>query len=325
MSSCVAQVLCIFAAEYGDFLSPVCQNSDLIVDLIKDSQVSPVQKYVEGICESQKDLEESFDWLINVTQEKFRARPSGQERKEASVPEWVNGGDEASKIIDIFTKLKFISEKPPKKSHYPCGAIFGSTAPNMEKRIGYFVDLVNGGEDIDKVFLLVGTRLVDSGKYYDGSQEYLDSVAKKFAIKPSEISEEHLAMEVYERLCLSNLKCQKIDYQLVYSSKDAGRATTLDTLIEFSKYFKSCSATMYVSTAPFIMTQNEIVAKFAASDLKYNHVYETVGSSASVKEAPNKAKAAHYLLMSFAEALYSAKDRIKNVISRSNISMKDEL
>lgn len=325
MSSCVAQVLCIFAADYGDFLSPVCQDSNLIVDLIKDSQVPLVQKYVEGDCGSKKDLEESFDWLINVTQDKFRARPSGQERKEASIPEWIND-DEASKIIDVFTKLKFTSEKPPTKSHYPCGAIFGSTAPNMEKRIGYFVDLVNGGEEIDKVFLLVGTRLVDSGKYYDGSQEYLDSVARKFAIKPSEISEEHLAMEVYERLCLSNLKCQKIDYQVVYSNKEMGRATTLDTLIEFSKYFKSCDDTMYVSTAPFIMTQNEIVAKFVASDLKYNHAYETVGSSASVSEAPNKPKAAHYLLMSFAEALYSAKDRIKNVISSRKIpSMKDEL
>lgn len=319
MSSCVAQVLCVFAAEYGDFLSPMCQNPDLIVDLIKDSQVPIVEKYVEGDCKSDKDLAESLDWLIGATQDKFRARPQGQERKEAAVPEWISSDDEASKVIDNFTKLKFTSEKSPQKLHYTCSAVLGSTAPNMEKRIGYLVELVENEVGVDKIFLLTGTRLVDNNKYYDGPPEYLDSITKKFAIKPSEISERHLMMEIYGRLCFSRPKCQKIEFHLIYYPQSAGRVTTLDTLKGFSKDFKSCPETMYVSTAPFIITQNEIVAKFATSDLKYNHRYETVGSAASVSEAPSKPKAAHYLLMSFAEALYSAKDRIK-VLSLQKMS-----
>jgi hypothetical protein len=219
----------------------------------------------------------------------------------------------AQEIIDLATELNLLTENPPHQKHYDCAAILGSTAPNMEKRIEYFAANVNKWLKVQEVFLLTGERHIDPKKYNDGSDEHLKSVATKFVLDKSQISEHHLMQDVYDRLCLAQTSCKAIPYKMIYSQPTInGRAHTIDTLEDFAKNYintDKCKSIVFVSTAPFIQYQYEIIYKFM-KDKDYNLNYEVIGSSANPKEAPNLAKASHYILMAFAEALYASRDRI---------------
>jgi hypothetical protein len=79
----------------------------------------------------------------------------------------------------------------------------------------------------------------------------------------------------------------------------------------------------YISIAPFIVYQNEIIAKFAKDHFK--HEYETIGKSANINIDLPKIKIAHYIVMSFAEALYGARIRIKETLNLEEKFSKDDL
>lgn len=321
MSSCVQEVLCTFSEAYGDYLSPICEQPNLITDLLKIANNSIPEEYFLDNCPNQYALIEAEKMLIKVTQDQFRARSGDKERHESAVPEWINEAT-ASLIIDNFTKLNFISEKAPELQKYQCAALLGSTAPNMEDRLGFLVSLINNRDlEIDTLYLLTGTRSVDSSKYNDGPAEYIKAVEEKFNVDI--VTEKELIQDVYDRICRTDHKCSKIKLILVNAVKDVGRANTLDTLIAFKYYAKNCERVLYISIAPFIVYQNEVIAKFAKNH--FQHEYETIGKKANINIDLPKSKIAHYLVMSFAEALYGARTRIKESLNLENETQKDEL
>ena len=321
MGSCVQEVLCAFSEPYGDYLSTVCEQPNLITALLKIADNNIPEEYFLDDCPNQHTLIKAEKMLIEVTQDKFRARSGGKERHESEVPEWINETI-ALLIINNFTKLNFISEKAPELQKYPCAALLGSTAPNMEGRLGYLVSLINNRDlEIETLYLLTGTRSVDSSKYNDGSDEYIKAVKEKFSVDI--VTEKELIQDVYDRVCKVSPKCSEIKPVLVNAVKDKGRANTLDTLIEFKDSAKNCEKILYISIAPFIVYQNEIIAKFAKNH--FQHEYETIGKKANIDMGLPKTKIAHYLVMSFAEALYGAKSRIIESLNLENKPHKDEL
>lgn len=321
MGSCVQEVLCAFSEPYGDYLSPVCEQPNLITDLLKIADNNIPEEYFLDYCPNQHTLIEAEKMLIKVTQDQFRARSGDKERHESTAPEWINEAI-ASFIIDNFTKLNFISEKAPKLQKYPCAALLGSTAPNMEDRLGFLVSLINNRDlEIKTLYLLTGTRSVDSSKYRDGSAEYIEAVKEKFSVDV--VTEKELIQDVYDRICKADPKCSEIKLTLINAVKDVGRANTLDTLIAFKDYVKNCKRVLYISIAPFIVYQNEVIAKFAKNH--FQHEYETIGKKANITIDLPKVKIAHYLIMSFAEALYGARTRIKESLNLENEIQKDEL
>lgn len=321
MSSCVQEVLCAFSEAYGDYLSPICEQPNLITDLLKIADNNIPEEYFLDNCPNQYTLIEAEKMLIKVTQDQFRARSGDKERHESAAPQWINE-TVASLIIDNFTKLNFISEKAPELQKYQCAALLGSTTSNMEDRLGFLVSLINNRDlEIETLYLLTGTRSVDSSKYKDGPAEYIKAVEEKFNVDI--VTEKELIQDVYDRICRTDHKCSEIKLMLVNAVKDVGRANTLDTLIAFKDYAKNCERVLYISIAPFIASQNEVIAKFAKNHLQ--HEYETVGKKANIDIDLPKAKIAHYLVMSFAEALYGARTRIKESLNLKNKTHKDEL
>ncbi|MFQ3307665.1 MAG: hypothetical protein ACI8ZF_000928 [Candidatus Midichloriaceae bacterium] len=305
MPGCIVELFSVVHSIGGDILFPVPEEQSSMVDILEISLQGEgiPSKFVQEDCEY---LGEAHEWLIKTTQEKWRARNDGAERNEAAIPSWITDSN-AKYVIDIFKKLNFLSEKAPKLSLYQCAAILGATAPNMEQRMSYFAQLIDEDKiKVEKLFLLTGTRQVDYTKYYDGTDEYLESVREKFGV--ADLGERELMEDVYDRNCLTNDECAKVEKISVFAKKESGRATTVDTLLSFSKYFDDCKEILYISVAPFIITQNEIIAKFANEHKPHN--YETVGAKANLNVGLSNQKIAHYLVMSFAEALYSAKDRM---------------
>ena len=321
MASCIQEVLCAFSEAYGDHFSPVCEQPNLITDLLKIADNNIPEVYFSDNCPNHNALIEAEKMLIEVTQDKFRTRSEGKERHESEVPKWINETI-ALLIIDNFAKLNFISEKAPALQKYPCAALLGSTAPNMENRLDFLVSLINDRDlKIETLYLLTGTRSVDSSKYNDGSVEYIQSVKEKFNVEI--VTEKELIQDVYDRVCKVSPKCNEIKLMLINAVKDEGRAKTLDTLIEFKNYAKNCERVLYISIAPFIAYQNEVIAKFAKNH--FQHEYETIGKKADIAINLPKAKIAHYLVMSFAEALYGARTRISETLNLENKIHKDEL
>jgi hypothetical protein len=310
--SCIAKILCMFAVPYGSYMAPLCKHPDDIIQLIQYSGVKIPAQYTKDSCDAN-DLSAAYDFLLEVTQNKFRNRKVNQERAEAETPEWIKSKEQ--EIIDIAIKLNLIAENPPHKKQYDCAAILGSTTPDMEKRIGYFVANVKKGLKVKDVFLLTGERYIDSKKYNDGSDEYLEGLARKLGLEKSQLSEQHLMQDVYDRCCLTQPACKAIPYKLVYSEPTThARAQTIDTLEDFAKNYLNngqCKSLVFVSTAPFIQYQYEIIYKFM-KDKGYNIPYEVIGSGAKHKEAPNLTKAAHYILMALAEGLHASRDRIQS-------------
>ncbi len=321
MGSCVKEVLCSFSEPYGDYLSPVCEQPNLITDLLKLADNNIPEEYFLDDCPNHHTLIEAEKMLIKVTQDKFRARSGGKERHESEVPEWINETIALS-VIDNFTKLNFIFEKAPILQKYPCAALLGSTAPNMEDRLGYLVSLIKNRDlEIGTLYLLTGTRFVDSSKYNDGSAEYIEEVKEKFSVDV--VTEKELIQDVYDRICKTDPKCSEIKSILINAIKDEGRANSLDTLIESKDHIKNCEIVLYISTAPFIVYQNEVIAKFAKNH--FQHEYETIGKKANMDIDLPKTKIAHYLVMSFAEAVYGARTRITESLDLENKPHKDEL
>ncbi|WP_323732716.1 hypothetical protein [Candidatus Bandiella euplotis] len=264
--------------------------------------------YLYEECRSQEMLEEANAYFNSVLQEKFRARGVKNERHEAQPPAWISE-EIALSIIDKFSTTNFTAERLPLLQEYECAAILGSTAPNMEERMKYLVYLLDDMDvKISHLFLLTGTREVDPSKYYDGSFEYIESVKEKYGVRV--VSEKELMQDVHDRICKQNAICGEIDFNLIFALKDSGRATTIDTLMEFTKYHQKyhCVNTLYISVAPFIVYQNEIIAEF--SNNYYKHNYETVGGKIDLNVIFSKQKIAHYLVMTFAEAFYAAQQRI---------------
>jgi len=137
------------------------------------------------------------------------------------------------------------------------------------------------------------------------------------------VTEKELIQDVYDRICKADPKCSEIKSILINAVQDVGRANTLDTLIAFKDYAKNCERVLYISIAPFIVYQNEVIAKFAKNH--FQHEYETIGKKANITIDLPKVKIAHYLIMSFAEALYGARTRIKESLNLENEIQKDEL
>jgi hypothetical protein len=192
----------------------------------------------------------------------------------------------------------------------------------MENRLEFLVSLINNRDlEIETLYLLTGTRSVDSSKYNDGPAEYIQSVKEKFNVDI--VTEKELIQDVYDRICKTDPKCSEIKLVLINAAKDVGRANTLDTLIEFKDHAKNCEKVLYISIAPFIASQNEVIAKFSKSH--FQHEYETIGKKANIDIDLPKAKIAHYLVMSFAEALYGARSRITRSLNLENKTHKDEL
>ncbi|RST70333.1 hypothetical protein [Candidatus Aquarickettsia rohweri] len=324
MTSCIEEILCIFSKDYDDYLSAFCEQSNLIVDLLKEAQPEFPSEYISGNCIDSKMIIKAEEELVKVTQEKFRARQSGEERSESLVPTWITR-DVAAIIIDNFKKLNFISAKNPKLHQYQCAALLGSTAPNIEERFVYLVELINDyGVEIEKLFLLTGTRAVDSNKYNDGPEEYIESVRKKYNVEI--VTEKELIQDKYYSVCKINNKCSQVEMIPVIAEKDEkkeGRATTVDTLNKFQDFAKNCNQVLYISVAPFIVYQNEIIGKFFKNNMQ--HKYETVGKNANLNVGFNSQKIAHYMVMAFAEALFSADKRIKESINTAYDLEKDEL
>lgn len=115
MTSCIEEILCIFSKDYDDYLSAFCEQSNLIIDLLKEAQPDFPSEYISGDCIDSKMIIKAEEELIKVTQEKFRARQNGKERSESLVPTWITQ-DVAAIIIDNFKKLNFLSEKKSKIS-----------------------------------------------------------------------------------------------------------------------------------------------------------------------------------------------------------------
>jgi hypothetical protein len=321
MNSCVQEILCAFSDEYADYLLPVCQQPNLIIDLLKIADSSIPEVYFQENCPDQSTLIAAEKMLIEVTQNKFRARAESQERHESGIPKWIDN-DIALLIIDNFIKLNFISEKAPDLQKYPCVALLGSTAPNMQERLDFFVSLLSSSDlEIGTLYLLTGTRTVDPDKYNDGSVEYIQSIKEKF--KVDMVTEKELIQDVYDKVCKPDSKCSKMKVKLVNAVKNQGRANTLDTLIEFKAQAENCDRVLYISIAPFIVYQNEIIAKFAKDHFK--HEYETVGKGTNIDIGLPKIKIAHYMVMSFAEALYAARSRIKETLNLEEKFSKDDL
>lgn len=117
MTSCIEEILCIFSNEYGDYLSPFCEQANLIIDLLQEAKPDFPNEYIAENCVDYEMISKAQDEFIKVTQEKFRARQGGEERSESLVPKWIKQ-DVAALIIDNFKKLNFLSEKNPKSDKH---------------------------------------------------------------------------------------------------------------------------------------------------------------------------------------------------------------
>ena len=56
MNSCAQEILCAFSDEYADYLLPVCQQPNLIIDLLKIADSSIPEVYFQENCPDQSTL-----------------------------------------------------------------------------------------------------------------------------------------------------------------------------------------------------------------------------------------------------------------------------
>ena len=66
MSSCVQEVLCAFSEAYGDYLSPICEQPNLITDLLKIADNGIPEEYFLDNCPNQYTLIEAEKMLNDV-------------------------------------------------------------------------------------------------------------------------------------------------------------------------------------------------------------------------------------------------------------------
>jgi len=63
MGSCVQEILCAFSEAYGDYLSPVCEQPNLITDLLKIADNNIPEEYFLDDCPNQYTLIEAEKML----------------------------------------------------------------------------------------------------------------------------------------------------------------------------------------------------------------------------------------------------------------------
>ncbi len=199
--------------------------------------------------------EKLHNWLIKVTQCNFFARKAGQERWQQETGQWMIIYEKEAR--EISNKLRLENEVKPNKSFYEAIAVFGSTAPEMEKRLIYVKQLVEqNGITAKKLFLLCGERPAD--KAIDGDTEFLQSIATKYSVPLEKVTETHLMKEVYLKVKGQGLFSS---LPVVYIDTPKGtkpRPTTIDTLLELTKQNPQLTGDLlFISRAPNVQAQKE--------------------------------------------------------------------
>jgi hypothetical protein len=213
--------------------------------------------------------EKLHNWFIKVTQQDFFARKQGQERWQQTTGAWMLR--HLKEITTIIAKLGLINEVAPKFKNYSVAGVFGSTYPNMVKRLEYLRDLVNNrGIKIDKIYLLSGERPAD--KAVDGGEEFLETLAQQLNIQLSEVIEAHLIQKAYDQI-KGEGEFSKIPVQLIYALRGSKpRINTVDTLNSLAIAMDGENTgekdtdkrILFVSRAPNIRAQEEDVSSVFA-------------------------------------------------------------
>lgn len=204
--------------------------------------------------------EKLHNWLIKVTQREFFARKPGQERWQQETGLWMKTNEKEAR--EIIERLGLIEKVDPRSNHYNAAAVFGSTFPNMVKRLQFlqnWVDLKAEGEVyVDHVYLLGGERPAD--KAVDGGEEFLTELAGRLQIPVNEIMESHLIQEAYLKT-KGKGNFSEIPVTLINAPRgNKPRPKTVDTLNSLTVVIDSGIKTMFfVSRAPHIRAQEEDV------------------------------------------------------------------
>jgi len=231
-----------------------------IVPLAKDNfnkvHTQIVLNLFDGLGTTTQDLEKLHNWFIKVTQREFFAHKAGEERWQQATGKWMVDNDKA--IEEIITGLGLRNEKAPALTHYDAIAVFGSTAPEMEKRLRYAKRLIEERSvSADAIYLLVGERPADKAV----EAEYMAAITRADSEKTADkITETDLMRFVYEKT-KGEGKFAAIPRVVVDTPKGSKqRPNTIDTLVLFSKTLPATSDVMnvlFISRAPNIQAQAE--------------------------------------------------------------------
>lgn len=220
------------------------------------------------------------NWLITVTQRDFFARKKGEERWEQETGKWMVDNKDA--LTQVIEKLGLTKEVAPPEGEYGGVAIFGSTKPEMEKRLQFARRLIDQSlVRTEHLFLLGGERVADAK--VDGGTEYLQALLGKLNAKLasegkpikaslSDISEMDLMRDTDESVRNESIQqgsptFEQLPRMPIYAAKKPGakRATTIDTLealrqaISEKEELAHCQKILFISRAPNIHAQAEDV------------------------------------------------------------------
>lgn len=211
--------------------------------------------------------EKLHNWFIKVTQQDFFARKQGQERWQQETGLWMKTNEKEAR--EIIERLGLIAKVDPKLKHYNAVAVFGSTYPNMVKRLEYLQNWIDSKQKneirIDHVYLLGGERPAD--KVADGGEEFLQELAGRLNIPASEIMESHLIQEAYSKN-KGSAAFSEIPVTLINAPRGKKpRPNTIDTLNSLSAVIDGgeVKTLFFVSRAPNIRAQEEDVRNVFAT------------------------------------------------------------
>lgn len=307
--ACLAEVLCMFAKPYDDYMLSVCSRGDEIVNMLEISGSQFPETFSDSRKCTLKDLQDTHKWLIKETQEKFFARTG--ERHETKVPQWiVDNSDKIEEVAPNFVK-SLINEKKPKDKNPDCVAILGASRLEFSQRntaLNFF-DNIEG----KNIYLLAGTRKLWDREFQPGERE---AWSEKYP--GQDLTEAIMMQEVFES------EYPHITFNLVSTEPCNGktvcyinRANTEDTVEAFLDLNPNCSTVSFVSRAPNIAPQYEAV-RTVMEARAHNITFDVVGAGADISEinAPDaKAHLMHHILMPFAGALWGSFERVSAEIS----------
>lgn len=201
-------------------------------------------------------LERTHLWFIKTTQRTFFARKPGQERWEQGTGQWMQAHADA--VIEQIQILELTAAVQPKETRYDAIAVFGSSAPEMAKRIAYARRLVEeSGVQARGVYLLAGER--DATVGVDGDANSIAAVGAQYQVAvPMEV---HFMDAAYQSTKGAESFAQIPIHLLNAPRGEKRRADTIDTLVQLRETIKveekPVNSILFVSGAPHVRAQAE--------------------------------------------------------------------
>jgi hypothetical protein len=304
MTSCLGIVLGLYGYAAED-------QQAHFVNLLELSGTDIPSAYTAPHCASQDEYA-ALDWLIKVTQEKFYARATG-ERWEQKIPSWII--KEPDKIISEAKALGVIDRTSPTKPDFECAAIYGSTAPEMRKRIEDFKSRVEEGSlNTQKVFLLTGERYATAS--VDGGEGYIKKLAQNNTVSEDKVTETMIMEDIYETQALGAKKLIKDPITIDTPRGKKARPNTIDTIEAFLKAIKKdeCASIVFISRAPYKIAQEEDTKKIMYLQSPWRK-FEVIGGAAQITEVNHGDSAAYHMLMAIAGGLYGGFEMVSRELN----------